>query len=210
MADATVSPESDPELKEFFEPEESQETLQRRRKDLEHKTLSGNPLIPHHDPTSSEMVVTFPEEPCNDAACKQYIETMGGCDQICGRIYGEDHFSGERKFGVRRRSLISFWAKWGWSRTLFCTKGKPYKFMNCGCDCKYFDDMTPKRTYLAQYECWTCFGDGGKILKPAEIATMKQYNFDDLMDLNKRRGIKVHYLGPKRYDIRAPAISRPS
>ena len=82
--------------------------------------------------------------------------------------------------------------------------------MNCGCDCKYFDDQTPKRTFLAQYECWTCFGKNGEYLKPAPIASMKEYDFDELMDLNKRRGVTVHFMGPKHYDVRAPGITRPT
>eukprot|EP01083_Nonionella_stella_P167767 564694_1 len=167
------------------------------------------PLTVFENPDTSEMEVTFPIQPCNAAACQEYITRLGGCDAICGRIYAADYFSGECKFGVRRRSLISFMSKWGWTRRLFCSKGKPHRFYNCGCDCKYFEETTPKRTYLAQYECWTCFGENGAFLEPAPVKTMKTYNFDDLVALNKRRGITVHFLGPKSYDIQASGITRP-
>eukprot|EP01084_Bolivina_argentea_P177864 307563_1 len=123
-------------------------------------------MLVHEDSTTKEMLVTFPIEPCNEAACKDYIENLGGCDQICGDIYGENYFGSDCKFGVRRRSIISFMSKWNRSRKLICTKGTPHRFYNCGCDCKWFDDDTPKRTYLAQYECWTCFGENGKFLEP--------------------------------------------
>lgn len=155
------------------------------------------------------MVVKFPTQPCNEAACKKYIKQMGGCTKICGNLYGENTFSGECKFGVRRRSFKSFFAKWGWTKKLICTKGVPNKYYNCGCDCKYFDDMDRKRTFLATYECWTCFGKDGKFLNPAQVTTFKQYNFDELLDLNKKRGVKIHFLGPKHYDIHAAGITRP-
>lgn len=171
--------------------------------------LSGNPLLVHEDPETSEMVVTFPVEPCNETACTDYVNALGGCHAICANRYGADHFSGTLKFGVRRRSMVSFWSKWSLTKKLLCTRGKPHKFYNCGCDCKFFEDQTPKRSYLAQYECWTCFGDKGQTLKPAQLSEMKQYNFDDLIALNRRRGVKVHFLGPKQYDFHAPAITRP-
>mmetsp|Transcript_3995 Transcript_3995/g.3467 ORF Transcript_3995/g.3467 Transcript_3995/m.3467 type:complete len:214 (+) Transcript_3995:53-694(+) len=210
MADATVGSVLDND-NDLTEEELFGHGKRRRygRPDINEDPSTSNPYIPHPDPLTKEMVVTFPTEPCNSSACEQYIEAMGGCEQLCGNIYGEDHFSGTQKFGVRRRSFKSFFSKWNWTRKLICTKGVPNKFMNCGCDCKYFDDMTPKRTFLAQYECWTCFGKGGKMLKPAEIATFKQYNFDTLVDLNKKRGVRIHFLGPKHYDLRSPGITTP-
>lgn len=134
---------------------------------------------------------------------------MGGCDQICREMFGDDLNDATMQFGVRRRSLRSFFVRFSpMIKKYFTPEGTPHRFMNCGCDCVWYNASIPQRTYLAQYECWTCFGKGGKFMEHTDNDEMEEMGMTDFLALNERRGVTAHFLGPKIYEFHAIGVNR--
>ena len=164
------------------------------------------------DESLSKINVLFPKYPCNPLGCNKYIESLGGCQKMCTDVLGDDaYISSDAKvnFGCRRRSFISFFYKFPSIRWFILKRGTLHKFMNCGCDCRWFErDVRPKRTFLSQYDCWTCFDNNGEILDFPLNDEMELIDMHSLMELNKKRYVKVHFLGPKKYQFNAHSAQR--